>query len=110
MYNRGLEYISFPQTPTPKYVFMAPQSHEHIQSVMVGAVISSSSIYGHGEQNRLMNYTGHRGRCGTAEMWNGVKDSTGSSKKRKKKKAKSSQTDSRSTLAKPSPLLLSPHN
>lgn len=78
MYGRSPEYISFLQTPTHKYVFRAQQSHEHIQSVMVGAVISSSSICGYSEQNRLANYTGHRGRCGTAEMWNGVKDPTGS--------------------------------
>lgn len=31
MYGRGLEHISFPQTPTHKYVFMAQQSHEHSQ-------------------------------------------------------------------------------
>lgn len=59
-------------------MFMGQQLYEYIQT-MVRAVIFSSSIYGYSEQNLLANYIGCRGRWGTAEMGNGVKDLTDNS-------------------------------
>lgn len=64
-------------------MFVGQQSHEYIQLVTVRAVIFSSSIYGSSEQNCLASYTGYRGRWGTAEMWDGVKDPTGDSQEEK---------------------------